>query len=70
MSGSDITKSPASDETPGSRAVATAGGESSIAAQREQVCGWAEKHGLPIEREFVDAGNSVAEECPGSADTV
>ena len=67
MSGSDITKSPASDETPGSRAVATAGGESSIAAQREQVCGWAAEHGLAIEREFVDAGKSVAEERPAAA---
>jgi len=42
----------------------------SIERQREQVGGWADKHGLAIEREFVDAGKSDAEERPGSADTV
>jgi hypothetical protein len=70
MSGSDITKSPAPDATLGARAVAAAGGESSIAAQRERVGGWAETHGLAIEREFVDAGKPAAEQRQRSADTM
>jgi DNA invertase Pin-like site-specific DNA recombinase len=42
--------------------------EGAIESQRQQVREWAEKHGLEIIREFVDAGVPGAEERPGFAE--